>query len=194
MFGKHHSQENKLKSSLAHMGINKGIPRTQEVKDKISKTLKGRIFSEEHRKNIGLSRKGEKHFNYGKRGDKTTAWKTGKRISSGYIEIFCPNHPNAINGQYIREHRLVMEKYLGRYLTQTEVVHHINGIKNDNRLFNLWLFKSNKEHLEFHNHVNKIKVESEEFVNDSKKIPLVLWSGYEKGLQNEDIPEEYYLY
>jgi len=69
---------------------------------------------------------------------KNKRW-TGRRKSNGYIYIKSPNHPNKEIGGYVREHRLVIEESIGRYLTTKEVVHHINGIKTDNRLSNLQL-------------------------------------------------------
>lgn len=91
-------------------------------------------------------------------------WNGGRLTTKhGYIKVFCPDHPTCqrlnahraakANGGYYRkqkyvwEHRLVMEKHLGRYLLPTEVVHHINGQTNDNRLENLIVFGSNAEHL-----------------------------------------------
>lgn len=47
-----------------------------------------------------------------------------------------------INGKSILEHRIVMEKYLGRELLVTENVHHINGDTLDNRLENLELWNT----------------------------------------------------
>lgn len=48
------------------------------------------------------------------------------------------------------EHRLIMEEHIGRLLSPTEEIHHINHIRNDNRIENLHLFASKKDHMKFH--------------------------------------------
>jgi len=50
-----------------------------------------------------------------------------------------------IDGKQIREHRYIMEKYLGRKLEGREHVHHINNDPSDNRLENLVVL-SNSDH------------------------------------------------
>lgn len=73
-----------------------------------------------------------------KRGENHRWWKGGKKKDSqGYIYIWKPNHP--FSKKYIAEHRLAMEKHLGRYLKKDEIVHHINGVRTDNRIENLEL-------------------------------------------------------
>ena len=85
-------------------------------------------------------------------GENNHLWKGGKAIHNGYIYILKKDHPNATIKGYVKEHRLVMEKHLGRYLTKKEIVHHINGIRNDNRVENLKLLKDGNEHLKEHNY------------------------------------------
>ena len=78
------------------------------------------------------------------KGDKNPRWKGGRQISRGYVLIFAPDHPTRIGKmrKYVFEHRLVMEKMLGRILTEDETVHHKNGIRDDNRPENLELWAS----------------------------------------------------
>lgn len=66
----------------------------------------------------------------------------GKKINwSGYVMVW-----NVEERRYIREHRMIIEKHLGRKLLKTEHIHHKNGIKTDNRLSNLILI-SPQQHI-----------------------------------------------
>ena len=91
---------------------------------------------------LGKNRSGKDSF----------SWKGGRRKGGekyGYIRIHCPTHPYCSKEGYVLEHRLVMEKHLGRILLPTERMHHINGIKDDNRIENLMLFSSNGDHISY---------------------------------------------
>jgi hypothetical protein len=64
-----------------------------------------------------------------------------------YVNIWLPGHPTASKARpYKREHVLVMEKHLNKILSKEEQVHHLNGIKNDNRIENLKYFPNSSAH------------------------------------------------
>ena len=54
--------------------------------------------------------------------------------------VLAPGHPRAGKGRYVFEHILVMEQLLTRYLLPGESVHHLNGVRDDNRPENLELW------------------------------------------------------
>lgn len=81
-----------------------------------------------------------------------------KIVSKGdYDYTVVIDHPKrTIVGSYVLAHRHIMELSLGRYLSDDEVVHHINEDKKDNRIENLQLL-SRSEHSKLHTHVDQIE-------------------------------------
>ena len=65
------------------------------------------------------------------KGEESKKWRGGETHDDGYILCYQGS------GKFIRKHRFVMEQLLGRKLDKDEIVHHINGIRADNRPENL---------------------------------------------------------
>lgn len=83
-------------------------------------------------------------------GDRNVFWNGGKRMTSqGYIHIWNPGHHRSMKNGYVPEHVLIAESKIGRRLFDNEVVHHINGIKDDNRAENLEVM-TEQEHKSLH--------------------------------------------
>jgi 5-methylcytosine-specific restriction endonuclease McrA len=120
----------------------------------------GKKHSEETKKKIGLKSVGRK-----------ANWKTGKTKSkNGYIWIYMPDHPCAMHGKYVYEHRLIMEKAIGRFLEGEEEVHHVNGIKDDNRLENLELFENKSNHRKKDWENKRYRENGEKYLDKARKI------------------------
>lgn len=84
---------------------------------------------------------------FSKRGQNAINWRGGKSLDKrGYIYVKSYEHPFANARGYVFEHRLVMEKHLGRYLRPEEVVHHIDGDHSNNIIDNLKLFPNHSTH------------------------------------------------
>ena len=102
----------------------KGKPRKQETKDKIREALTGRKRPEFWGKN-------------------NPSYKNGKtKNSRGYIIV---SH----QGKRIPEHRMIVEKIVGRELDRMEEVHHMDENKSNNDINNLYLF-TKKDHRIYH--------------------------------------------
>jgi HNH endonuclease len=84
-------------------------------------------------------------------GDPTTTLHPGRKVrADGYIQLYRPEHPIAMGGGYVFEHRMVAYD-AGILHDLTDHVHHRNGDKADNRPENLEAM-SNAEHQRLHQH------------------------------------------
>lgn len=144
------SEETIRKRSKSMMG-HKGVVHSEKTKARLRLVNLGKHHSAETKEKLRLFWTGKHHTEEtkqkmrGRTGNKAYGWKGGRKTTSkGYVLIYSITHPNANSAHYVPEHRLIMEKSLGRYLNKGEIVHHKNGIKNDNRIENLFLAVTNK--------------------------------------------------
>lgn len=109
----------------------------------------GSTMTEEQRHKISVARKGK--F----RGESNSKWRGGRIMLGGYWYIYSPEHPHKTQAGYVAEHRLVMEKKIGRYLTPIEIVHHVDENTLNNAEENLELCDNQAQHTS--KHLDKIK-------------------------------------
>ena len=136
-----------------HQGnVMRGRKMKEVTKCKLSASLSGRVRSDQHciRISEALTGKVAKEDN--------PNWKGGNYVSQGRRYRRAPDHPFSHHNGYILNSRYVAEEALGRQLTPSEQIHHINLDKLDDSPNNLYLFNSAAEHSRYHNLAKVAKV------------------------------------
>ena len=114
---------------------------TDEERIHKSVARKGKKLTLEHRKKISIA---HSSLYNGLNGYGHT-----KSHNCGYVLAYAPKHPHAHRDGYVMLHTVLIERLIGRYLENDEVVHHINHDRSDNRIENLQLMKKH-EHQSMH--------------------------------------------
>ena len=92
-----------------------------------------------------------------KSGENCNFWNGGKTKSTkGYKLVKAPEHHRADKHGYVMEHILVFERETGISVPKNCCIHHINGIKDDNKIENLCMML-HSAHTSFHNKNRKGK-------------------------------------
>lgn len=136
------------------MPVRKGYVQTEAHIRKRAEALRGFRHSEETKLMLSQQRKGrlpsalcrqKSRERCSKTGREHPAFKGGSYVNGAGYRLMLVGA-----WQYRLEHRLVMEKKIGRKLRREEVVHHVDGDKLNNREDNLMLFANQSEHIAHH--------------------------------------------
>ena len=137
---------------------------------KIKRTVSDKMREANRKRMLGKTRTQEtkNKISKGLRRERASNWKCGKFKQNGYVLINNWDSPNHGKNGYSPEHRVIIEKQLGRSLKTSEIIHHLNGERDDNRLENLLYCETHKIH-------GKIHGDMERFVYKLMKKGFVVW-------------------
>lgn len=125
--------------------------------------------------NLGLRKTPEIEFlnrSEVRKGEKNSNWKGGrKKTPNGYVQVHMPNHPRADKNGYVMEHIVVFEEVTGITVPCNCCVHHLNGIKGDNRIENLCMMEFGA-HTVMHHTGHKNSAETREKISQKAKERL----------------------
>ena len=79
------------------------------------------------------------------RGASNPSWKGGRSLKGGYILVL-NDYGREQRHAYVLEHIAVWEKAHGQRVPRGYIIHHLNGIKDDNRLENLAAMPRHQHH------------------------------------------------
>ena len=132
-----------------------GVPHTDEARQKMRDAATGKYLREN-----------------------SSQWKGGTYLAKGYRHVMVEMLPEPqkslarqmTKGRYILEHRAVAAEKLGRPLRRNEIVHHMNGVKDDNRPDNLEVVgrgQHTKEHREVEKELLRLRVENQRLQDEN---------------------------
>ena len=148
----------------------KGTHHSTETRIKISEKQKRRCLNPEVKAKMREAMKGKMV------GPANTQWKGGRqKHSEGYIQIWSPSHPRADTKRLVFEHMLVWEKAQGRSLPFNWTIHHINGIRDDNRPGNLLACPKGNHHYALLLQSLRTRIRALEAENRRLKLQGKLW-------------------
>lgn len=141
-------------------------------------------FVHRHLKHMGINRSSKEAYRIKKETgaiarENNPNWAGGKSYKGqhGYVRVYMPEHPRAV-GKYVLEHIVVWEQAHNRPLPRNYIIHHLNGIKDDNRPCNLVAMKAG-EHIHqtepFKKKIRELEIENRQLRRTLENSQMIFY-------------------
>lgn len=127
--------------------INRAMERFGLARRTLHEAHCGKPHTIEHRRRIGQAEIGENNPN----------WRGGKILNGGYPQTLVGSLNGGGTKGYKFDHRIIADLALGHPLPASAVMHHVNGIKTDNRNSNLVICENQSYHRLLHRRARERK-------------------------------------